>query len=161
VSARRHDGPAVRFDLPADPGTYVLVIRLHWECVIEVGALGDLTFPPGLWLYCGSAMGPGGLAARLAHHAGFSERPRWHMDYLRFAGSPVEVWYDASSASREHDWAAILRGMNGIEPGPRGFGCSDCRCGTHLFRSESEDIFEIFRAAAPGTARAPAVRSRG
>jgi len=161
VSARRHAGPAVGFDLPSDPGTYVLVLRLHWECVIDVGALGELTFPPGLWLYCGSALGPGGLAARLAHHARFSESPRWHIDYLRFAGSPVEVWYAASSSNREHDWAGILSSLGGVEPGPGGFGCSDCGCHTHLFRSESGDLFERFAAAAGGAGRAPAVRSGG
>ena len=155
------NGPSIRFALPALPGTYILVLRLHWECVIDTGALGEITFPPGFWLYCGSALGPGGLGARIAHHARFAERPRWHVDYLRFAGTPVEVWYALSEESIECGWAALLSSIDGVEEGPSGFGSSDCGCAAHLFRTDSLDIFERFHELAGDVQRAAAVRLDG
>jgi Uri superfamily endonuclease len=161
MSARHSESPSVTFELPSEPGTYVLVLRLHWECVIEVGALGELTFAPGLWLYCGSANGPGGLSARLSHHARFSDRPRWHIDYLRFAGSPVEVWHSAAEGNLEHEWAEILAGIGGVESGPAGFGSSDCGCATHLFYCGEEDVFKRFSGIAGSLSRAGALRPGG
>jgi Uri superfamily endonuclease len=162
MSARHSgSGPSIRFDLPSEPGTYILILKLHWECVIDVGALGELTFSPGFWLYCGSALGPGGLAARIAHHARFAERPRWHVDYLRFAGTPVEVWYALSDESIECVWASLLSSIDGVEEGARGFGSSDCGCAAHLFHADSMDTFERFRDLAGDVQRAAAVRLSG
>ncbi len=74
MSARHcGSGHQDRFDIPDSHGTYVLHLKVHWETVIDVGALGELTFPAGIYLYCGSALGPGGLAARIAHHSRFAE----------------------------------------------------------------------------------------
>jgi Uri superfamily endonuclease len=140
----------VTFDLPPDPGSYILVLRLHWEAVIDVGALGEQTFPPGNWLYCGSARGPGGMGARIGHHSRFTERPRWHIDYLRLAGTPVEVWYAPSGESLECAWAGLLSGIDGVAEGPRGFGASDCGCRTHLFRADGHDKFNEFSRLAAG-----------
>ena len=63
-------------------GTYALV--LHLECTeeITVGKLGMFTFPAGYYLYVGSALGPGGLEARLARHRRRGKKLRWHIDYL-------------------------------------------------------------------------------
>ena len=158
MTAKHADsGILYSFDLPPDPGTYVLMLMVYWESVIEVGSLGEQTFPPGFWLYCGSARGPGGLAARLAHHARFAERPRWHIDYLRFAGTPREVWYSPSRDDLEGEWAGILSGMGEVRKGPPGFGASDCGCGTHLFYSERSDLFDTFSALAGGALRVEAV----
>ena len=37
----------------------------------------------GKWYYVGSALEPGGLRVRIAHHARIAARPHWHIDYLR------------------------------------------------------------------------------
>ncbi len=160
MSARHSgNGPSIRFDLPSRQGTYILVLKLHWESVIDVGGLGELTFPAGTCLYCGSALGPGGLAARIAHHARFPGSPRWHIDYLRFAASPVEVWYIESEERFEHEWAGILAGLDGVEEAAPGFGSSDCDCPSHLFRTDRTDLFEAFTGLAFETVkRSTAVR---
>jgi Uri superfamily endonuclease len=36
-------------------GVYVLIIQVEKEAVLNVGALGTLTFKPGLYAYVGSA----------------------------------------------------------------------------------------------------------
>jgi Uri superfamily endonuclease len=43
-----------------------------------------------------------------------------------------EVWYTHSSQRLEHYWAEALSQLDNIEP-VTGFGCSDCRCASHLF----------------------------
>ena len=47
-------------------GIYALVLHLEHREEITVGKLGTVTFPAGYYLYVGSALGPGGLEARLA-----------------------------------------------------------------------------------------------
>ena len=69
--------------LPPRPGTYVLVLRVSKRLEILVGKLGKLVVQPGFYLYTGSAMGPGGLAARVGRHCRHEKRLRWHVDYLR------------------------------------------------------------------------------
>jgi Uri superfamily endonuclease len=142
-----------RFDVPGSSGTYVLRLTVHWETAVEVGSLGEITFQPGIYLYCGSALGPGGLAARIAHHSRFAKSPRWHIDYLTFAGYLSEVWYVESDEKLEHRWAEIFQGIEWVEDGPGGFGSSDCGCATHLFYTKAEDIFDIFSESAGGGIR--------
>jgi Uri superfamily endonuclease len=143
-------GTVVSMDpaVPSSRGTYVLVLTVHWESIIDVGRLGELVFAAGRWLYCGSALGPGGLAARVRHHSNFHENPRWHIDYLRLAASLTEVWYARSSARLEHQWAGLIAGIDGGERGIPGFGCSDCECPSHLFHAGRRSVFEDFRKLA-------------
>ena len=151
MSARRYGSDHQdRFDVPGSHGAYVLRLKVHWETVIEVGSMGELTFNPGIYLYCGSALGPGGLAARIAHHAKFVKSPRWHIDYLTFAAYLYEVWYVESEEKLEHKWAGVFSEIEWVEDGPLGFGVSDCRCATHLFHTKAEDIYDIFNESAGG-----------
>ncbi|MEW8259618.1 MAG: DUF123 domain-containing protein, partial [Candidatus Thiodiazotropha taylori] len=60
---------------------------------IQVGRLGLCDFTRGWYLYVGSAFGPGGVAARCAHHRRISPRPRWHIDYLRAVTNLRQIWY--------------------------------------------------------------------
>jgi len=106
-----------------------LYLALDTRCTI--GALGAWTLPTGLYLYVGSAWGPGGLAARVNRHLQGGAVRRWHIDYVREWAQPVAVWL----APREHfecTWARHL--LDSQEAGvivPR-FGASDCRCAAHL-----------------------------
>jgi Uri superfamily endonuclease len=112
----------------------VLLLRLDAPRVVRVGALGELDFPFGWYLYLGSALGPGGLAARLARHKQRADkRLHWHIDYVRAAMTLVEVWSEPGDARQECEWAAAaaeLPGANVIAPR---FGASDCRCPSHLY----------------------------
>lgn len=121
--------------IPAAPGTYVLVLHCSENRSIRVGRLGSFRLRPGWYLYVGSAFGPGGLRARIAHHRRRAERPHWHVDYLRRHTRLVAVWY-CCGAKCEHDWAAQIGAMPGAEKVLSGFGSSDCECETHLCRFE-------------------------
>jgi len=118
--------------LPSAAGTYVLLLYLRKGRQIEVGHLGAIFFSRGWYAYVGSAYGPGGLAARLGRHQREIKKLRWHIDYLRTRAEPRWVWFNCSATPLEHTWAAGLlkQGAFAIN----GFGCSDCRCPSHLFR---------------------------
>jgi Uri superfamily endonuclease len=116
------------------PGSYVFALALDRARQLSIGRLGCFRLEPGIYLYVGSARGPGGLAARLGHHWRRAERPHWHIDYLRRAGRPVGAGLRRGRAAVECRWAARLATMPVARAGPAGFGASDCRCVTHLFR---------------------------
>ena len=92
-----------------------------------------MVLPRGWYLYVGSAFGPGGVAARCNHHRRISERPRWHIDYLRAAAPLRGIWFTHDAERREHQWAGILSREMGLESPSAGFGASDCGCESHLF----------------------------
>ena len=99
---------------------------------VKIGKLGWLNTRPGYYVYVGSAFGPGGLKARIAHHLKVSERPHWHIDYLRPLMDPAEIWFTQASRSCEHQWAGVLAGISDATIPLSGFGASDCRCESHL-----------------------------
>jgi Uri superfamily endonuclease len=141
----------------AEPGTYALLLKLDKQERITIGKLGTFDFPAGYYLYVGSALGPGGLRARLAHHRRSSENSsganrgqtgqklHWHIDYLLQRGQLVEVWSVASAERLECKWGQIARRLSGAQVPVQGFGSSDCRCPAHLiyFRARpSRERFE-------------------
>jgi Uri superfamily endonuclease len=115
------------------PGTYALILASTKTAPIRVGKLGSLQLQPGFYVYTGSAHGPGGLRARLAHHLKPTARPHWHIDYLRANTNPEEVWYCCGLGLWEHRWAQCLGLQQGASVPLTGFGSSDCRCETHLY----------------------------
>ncbi len=130
-----------------DKGSYALILRCDHGRTIAIGKLGQMQLQPGCYIYCGSAFGPGGIAARLRHHYRIAEKPRWHLDYLRAHCQPVGHWTTHDPDNREHDWAAILSSLPGFSAPMRGFGSSDCDCLTHLLFSEAQPDFTAFQAA--------------
>ena len=120
--------------LSTDKGSYLMILRLHEPRTIQIGRLGRIDFERGWYAYAGSAFGPGGLAARLRHHLVPVRRPHWHIDYLRAEATVIEIWTAEGLPCREHDWASALTKGIGAGTSIRGFGCSDCRCRSHLVR---------------------------
>lgn len=119
--------------LDTRPGTYALLLRIPSAEVAFIGRRDRLPLVPGWAVYAGSAFGPGGVTARLAHHRRPVVRPHWHVDYLRQYGSLEAVWFSHDPNRRECLWAAVLaRELGGRAP-PFRFGASDCRCPAHLY----------------------------
>jgi Uri superfamily endonuclease len=127
------------------PGTYAIILSPNSEGSIKIGKLGMLKLQTGYYIYVGSAFGPGGLAARIAHHRRISQRPRWHIDYLRAAAEIIELWYTYDTRPMEHDWAEALAGAKGVGAPFPGFGSSDCNCKAHLYFLESKPTIASFR----------------
>jgi Uri superfamily endonuclease len=121
-------------DLAATTGTYLLLLSNPRTAPITIGKRLRLTLDEGCYLYVGSAFGPGGLDARLRRHQRGDGRRHWHVDYLRAATTFVGAIVDRGGERREHQWAAELEAC-GKYAAIAGFGCSDCRCPTHLFHA--------------------------
>lgn len=126
-------------------GTYALMLHSPHQRSIEIGKLGKIGVRKGCYVYVGSAFGFGGLVARIKHHCRISESFHWHIDYLRPAVVITEIWYSHDPLKREHDWAGIFMGVNGVKLPLRGFGSTDCNCETHLFFFRVSPSVEIFR----------------
>jgi Uri superfamily endonuclease len=117
-------------------GTYLLVLLLQ-DCVdIEVGRLGLCSFVPGVYVYAGSALGPGGAPARIERHLRARKTSRWHIDYLDAIAPIIAVSVAYGADRRECAWSQRLRALPGCHAPVLGFGNSDCRagCPSHLWR---------------------------
>jgi len=130
--------------MQARSGTYALILASSSDRLIEIGKLGKFLIRPGYYVYAGSAFGPGGIKARIAHHAKFSQRPHWHIDYLRSALFLDEVWYTYDSEQHEHQWADILKHLKGATLPIAGFGASDCSCKSHLSLFSAKPSVRLF-----------------
>jgi Uri superfamily endonuclease len=121
-------------------GVYCLVLQTQ-ACEIEVGRLGKVCFRAGYYIYAGSALGPGGLDARVGRHFRLATtrqgRPHWHIDRLLL--SPDVVLVGAVLGETDGDFECRLAAAIGGEAVP-GFGCTDCSCRSHLF-FRSDDPF--------------------
>lgn len=120
---------------PAAPGSYALHLRLAQPLTgLAVGRLGIFDFLPGDYIYLGSARGPGGLRARLAHHARSANRPHWHVDTLRRHAQLVGAWTAQGEQPLECAWSQALSSLPGATLPAPGFGAADCRrgCLAHL-----------------------------
>ncbi len=111
-------------------GTYVLLIENRKNSRIKVGSLGKIFFSPGFYVYVGSAMG--GLEARIDRHLRKNKKTHWHIDYfLKSRNVKVRrVYYKVSGKKEE---CAIAKRLMKYGSPVRGFGCSDCKCESHLF----------------------------
>ncbi len=115
-----------------DSGLYLLILSVDSPVGIKVGALGRVEFRPGFYAYCGSARR--GLSARLRRHAARRKKRRWHIDYLTSLTKGVDVKSALIFSFEEHT-ECRLNARVAASPGARqirGFGCSDCKCASHL-----------------------------
>jgi len=116
-------------------GSYCLCVEVAKERKIKIGALGAIDFPAGRYVYVGSALNS--LIPRLGRHLrtarGEGKVAHWHIDYLlREPGVEITAIYATDWAVRMECEIAERVAEHG-EPVPH-FGCSDCRCSSHLYR---------------------------
>ena len=126
-----------------EPGTYALILKNRSKAKVQVGRYRQIDLVPGYYIYVGSAFGPGGLRARVLRHFRKNKHKHWHIDYLQEFMRPVGIWYSHEPRRLEHQWAEVLCNMTGMSP-IQGFGCSDCRCYSHLFWTKKTPDFSFF-----------------
>ena len=108
----------------------MLLIRLDVGHNIQAGKLGRLRFRRGYYAYTGSAMN--GIESRILRHLRSNKKTHWHIDYLLKKGKIIEIHcfsYDKKEECR------IAEKFQKRFPSVPGFGCSDCKCSSHLFYS--------------------------
>jgi Uri superfamily endonuclease len=86
------------------PGTYAVLLSPRHQEPVPIGRLGILMPGTGAFIYVGSALGPGGIAARCRHHRRIATRPHWHLDYLRPHCEIIGYWIAYGTERREHAW---------------------------------------------------------
>ncbi|HNX39586.1 MAG TPA: GIY-YIG nuclease family protein [Methanothrix sp.] len=139
----------------SEPGIYTLLLSLPQPRRIKVGSLGLEDYPAGYYCYTGSARGPGGLK-RIDRHImlsrGQKKTRRWHIDYLLPWAGVLEVYITLTALDLECRIASdIGREMRAVP----GFGCTDCRCASHLHYAG--ELSEMKAAAGGAHQRAEAL----
>ena len=115
-------------------GSYVLIIENKKDQNIYVGKLGNIFFKKGFYAYIGSALNS--LEGRINRHKRKDKKFHWHIDYLLAKTEIVDVYYKQSSKKEECKIAGSFSKLDFIN----GFGCSDCKCESHLFYGSYDDI---------------------
>ncbi len=119
-----------------DRGSYILVLSLSEDRLLDVGKAGRFFFKKGFYLYAGSAMA--NLTARIERHRRLRKLFHWHIDWLRSVAAFHAVFPVRASARLE---CSIAQALAGATPwSTPGFGCSDCGCDSHLFGSPDDPL---------------------
>lgn len=121
-------------------GVYVLAISINKNITIRVGALGIKDFKRGLYAYVGSAQD--NLEKRIERHVRKTKKKFWHIDYLLDddAVEVIDVFCKEAGKKEECELAKELRAKAiPVE----GFGSSDCKCTSHLFKLENSESLEV------------------
>ncbi|MHC1630711.1 MAG: GIY-YIG nuclease family protein [Methanotrichaceae archaeon] len=131
-----------------EKGIYTLILRLDSNLDLVVGALGEIHFWRGYYAYTGSARGPGGLK-RVVRHLKVMDRSnparRWHIDYLLPHTTLVDVAVTKTDQDRECQIAEMIGKRLSFVPR---FGCTDCKCFSHLhFSQDKKTILEVVKSA--------------
>lgn len=112
-------------------GIYLLGINVDWNMTVRVGALGEIPFDKGYYIYVGSAQN--NLNKRVERHLSKNKKLRWHIDYLLCRGkvNVRKVYFREAGKELECETAKHLSELG--EP-INGFGSGDCKCKAHLFK---------------------------
>ncbi len=121
-------------------GAYCLVVELKKDSAITVGAIGKIKFKKGLYCYVGSALN--NLEKRVQRNLSSNKKLHWHIDYFLMNKNTLikKVFYKESNKREECKIARFVskNSIGQIE----NFGCSDCKCKSHLFIIKKSDFLE-------------------
>jgi Uri superfamily endonuclease len=134
-------------DIPPDGGSYALQFYLLESVRLKIGRLGTFEFPPGSYVYTGSALGKGGLRARINYHLKRDNNPHWHIDYLLPIARLESIIYVVSDKRMECLWNQALAALPGVRTPAPGFGARDCKagCKSHLLLFDARSNKSIMR----------------
>jgi Uri superfamily endonuclease len=115
-------------------GLYLLYIQLKKNQIIRIGRLGPLRFYKGFYVYIGSARN--GVIPRVSRHLRPEKKLFWHIDY--FLNNPHTniraIYFIRDCSYTECAISEIfLKNYKKKSTPVIYFGCSDCRCKTHLY----------------------------
>ncbi|MFA5333991.1 MAG: GIY-YIG nuclease family protein [Candidatus Nanoarchaeia archaeon] len=112
-------------------GVYILKLNLKKNQEIMVGKLGKKMFEKGSYYYVGSSQN--NIEKRIQRHFSKEKKLHWHIDYLTthplFEVLSVEKLINTSKEKECQTAKELLKKYEPI----KGFGCSDCKCQSHLF----------------------------
>jgi len=119
-------------------GSYVLIIEVKKDQKMTIGKLGTQFFKKGYYAYVGSAMNS--LENRINRHICKNKKIHWHIDYLTSQLKILKIFYLENDYKEECD---IANNFGKKFKSIAGFGCTDCKCKSHLFFGELNDLVTI------------------
>jgi len=122
-----------------DSGCYQLIILLAESKSAKIGALGELNFKKGYYIYTGRAKR--NLIKRVERHQAKEKKLRWHIDYLLQYSRIMQIIYYA----KRLDECIINKNMAKLTNGDfiARFGSSDCKCESHLIWTKKAPCYDI------------------
>ena len=132
--------------LVKDSGVYSLIIKLGKDEEIKVGSLGKIKFKKGIYVYTGSALS--GLRARIERHKRKKKKLFWHIDYL-LASRSAEILEVIAIRTKERAECKLNQIFCSLPNAKiiKNFGCSDCKCKSHLVYFSEESLKDLARQA--------------
>ena len=117
-------------------GIYALLIKMERR-KIKIGALGNMEFKSGYYVYIGSAQR--NMGKRIERHFRREKKLKWHIDYLLEYGEIIDFitvnlgkeWEEKIAKKLEKEFEFIPK-----------FGSSDSHAKSHLFYCASQNIWE-------------------
>lgn len=110
-------------------GVYLVFLKLREQKDIEIGALGQINFESGTYVYVGSAMNS--VEKRLERHFSEVENLHWHIDYLTEEAETFD-YFILPETSEYEQWFAEK--ISEIHEPVLDFGSSDSSKDSHLFK---------------------------
>jgi Uri superfamily endonuclease len=111
-------------------GVYALLIQVPMQKTIRIGRLGPVSFDQGVHVYIGSALNS--LEGRISRHFRTEKQKHWHVDFL-LAGTGIKLLGVATRRTRRKLECSISQAVQKRAlSSTRRFGCSDCKCDSHL-----------------------------
>ncbi|WP_456366766.1 GIY-YIG nuclease family protein [Thermococcus sp.] len=123
-------------------GSYFLVVRLKEDKVVRTKAR-EFHLRGGYYVYVGSAMNS--LEKRVKRHFSKEKRLHWHIDYLLKEAELLRAYLIPSEGRLEEE---LSREVSRFGEQVEGFGASDIKVSTNLYRFEKEPdgvLVEILR----------------
>jgi len=121
-----------------DRGIYLLLIFKSVGEEIRIGALGNIKFDAGYYVYVGSAQR--NLRRRIERHFRKEKKIKWHIDYLLSHAKILDFIAIDYPKSYEEKIAIKLGERYSYIPN---FGSSDTRAKSHLFKINKNDWIVI------------------
>ncbi len=112
-------------------GIYILIIHVKKKIKIKIGKLGYLEFKKGKYAYVGSAQN--NIKKRIKRHFSKHKKRFWHIDYL-LLNKDVKLKKAFWKKAKKREECRVACFLENYEEPIKGFGCSDCKCYSHLFR---------------------------
>ena len=119
-------------------GSYLIIAEMDANKRAPIGKLGEVEFNKGFYVYVGSALN--GLEPRIQRHLRENKKTHWHIDYLLKHATVRDVFYKENIIKEE---CVIAKKFEGTLPSILGFGCSDCKCKSHLFYGTYNEIKQV------------------
>jgi Uri superfamily endonuclease len=115
-------------------GAYILELWLDYDKQITIGKLGVINFKKGRYFYVGSSQN--NVEKRIAYHMKDDKKIHWHIDYLTTSKDFIKIQAKIFESCKKEKECEISADLGKKYFSIDGFGCSDCRCKSHLFYDE-------------------------